>query len=423
MLHRIIPILCLLFAASAAQADYPDDCLGELEPSGGACGDVGFVGCCDGQGRAVWCKDAALYCVNCPNAGMFCGWMLGVGDWYGCMSDPTGPDPSGEAPLLCQACDPPCAAGEICDAGVCTPCAPDCAGKACGPDGCGGACGTCAAPASCSQWECLAPGCVEGDAGGCDGCACEACVCALDPYCCETKWDGVCVVMCVDDCGGCEGLETCGDGTCDPAAEEHCGSCPADCACAGGETCWQNICCQPECGHGPCGYDGCGGACGDCPEGDYCWDEDCDENPCEDPWMIPDCAGTCTPSEWLGDGWCDDGQDMRWFACAEHGWDMGDCEPGPVDPVEPGPEAVEVIEAVESAEMVELVEPTADVVVAPSEEIIAPPDTVPDTVAEPPPPAGGKKSGCAAGPTPLAPWALLLAALLLIVRGRKTSSS
>ena len=421
MLHRIIPILCALFLTAAAHADYPDDCLGELEPSGGACGTVDFIGCCDGQGRALWCKDDALYCVNCINVGMFCGWMVGVGDWYGCMNDPTGPDPTGEAALPCQACEPPCGAGELCDGGACVPCAPDCDGKACGPDGCGGACGACEAPESCMLWECLSPGCVEGDGGGCDGCPCEACVCALDPYCCETKWDGACVQLCVADCGGCEGLETCGDGTCDPDAQEHCGSCPADCGCPGSAVCWQNACCEPSCGHGPCGYDGCGGSCGVCPEGAFCWDEDCAENPC-DPGMVPDCDGACTPLEWLGDGWCDDARDMRWFDCGEHGWDMGDCEPETVDPVEPSPEAVEPVEAVE---VVEIVEAATDVVpapdtVGPREEIIAAADSTADAVAEPTTTAGAEGGGCAAGAPAPGAWALLLGLVVAVIvrRGR-----
>lgn len=44
---------------------------------------------------------------------------------------------------------------------------------------------------------------VPGNLPGCDDCACEACVCDADPYCCDTAWDDVCVDQCQDDCGGC----------------------------------------------------------------------------------------------------------------------------------------------------------------------------------------------------------------------------
>jgi hypothetical protein len=43
-----------------------------------------------------------------------------------------------------------CAAGLVCNAGICGPCVPDCAGRVCGPDGCGGSCGSCPAGQACS---------------------------------------------------------------------------------------------------------------------------------------------------------------------------------------------------------------------------------------------------------------------------------
>lgn len=44
-------------------------------------------------------------------------------------------------------------------------------------------------------------GCSVSTSGGCGDCACEACVCALDSYCCGTAWDDVCVSKCQEDCG------------------------------------------------------------------------------------------------------------------------------------------------------------------------------------------------------------------------------
>jgi hypothetical protein len=47
-------------------------------------------------------------------------------------------------------------------------------------------------------------GCEINEGPGCDGCACESCVCLLDSYCCNTAWDSYCVNKCNTDChGGC----------------------------------------------------------------------------------------------------------------------------------------------------------------------------------------------------------------------------
>lgn len=44
------------------------------------------------------------------------------------------------------------------------------------------------------------------------------------------------------------------------------------------------------------------------------------------PGEIQDCNGNCHPSEWIGDGVCDDGvQVPSDFMCPEFGWDGGDC--------------------------------------------------------------------------------------------------
>lgn len=45
------------------------------------------------------------------------------------------------------------------------------------------------------------PGCVVTTSPGCGGCACESCVCGMDPYCCNTAWDEYCVEECQYDCG------------------------------------------------------------------------------------------------------------------------------------------------------------------------------------------------------------------------------
>ena len=44
-------------------------------------------------------------------------------------------------------------------------------------------------------------GCTAGTAPGCDGCACESCVCEKYPGCCTDGWDLFCASACVGECG------------------------------------------------------------------------------------------------------------------------------------------------------------------------------------------------------------------------------
>ena len=125
-------------------------------------------------------------------------------------------------------------------------------------------------------------GCQPSDQPGCDGCSCESCVCSLDNYCCEEKWDSVCAMLCEASCG-----QTCAE------------------------------ICEPECSGKQCGDDGCGGACGVCYadqvcESGICMQNDggcaatllpgCDGCDCEDCVCqeMPDC---CLPFGWWGGGW------------------------------------------------------------------------------------------------------------------------
>ncbi len=166
-------------------------------------------------------------------------------------------------------------------------CVPNCEGKQCGDDGCFGTCGECL-DGICSNNLCMTgPGCVYSDIPGCEGCPCEACVCGMDPYCCDTAWDSICVGECVDSCGGCANLENCGDGTCQAADFENCGNCPSDCVCGNGTSCFQGTCCQPSCEGKECGDDGCGGSCADCPADLACIGNTCQAN--------DGCYATSTP--------------------------------------------------------------------------------------------------------------------------------
>jgi len=242
-----------------------------------------------------------------------------------------------------------CTEGEQCDDGACT-------GGAWICDDCGN--GTCDEGENCGNCieDCAPCGgvcCTSGEVPGCEDKTIEECTCALDPYCCETAWDNLCISeatescglvcqmcgdgtcgegetceLCPDDCGNCEG---CGDGACDDV--ETCETCPQDCPC-GADPCEPSDkpgcdgCAAEEC---VCGADPyccqvawdqwcvgtysqyCGGEC----EG-YCGDGFCDEALLEDCTnCIKDC-GPCTVD--CGNNVCDLGED-----CSSCEADCGKC--------------------------------------------------------------------------------------------------
>jgi hypothetical protein len=82
--------------------DEPDDvqCLGMVVPMYYGCPIVdSFAGCCDEQGRLIWCQDGDTYCWDCVGHDQpECGWDEGFGA-YDCGAG--GGDPSGEFPFAC----------------------------------------------------------------------------------------------------------------------------------------------------------------------------------------------------------------------------------------------------------------------------------------------------------------------------------
>jgi len=81
--------------------------------------------------------------------------------------------------------------------------------------------------------------CVAKQGPTCNGCACEASVCAKDSYCCKTAWDSKCVTACAKASGAVCPKVICGDGVC--AGTETCTSCQGDCGA-----------CPIKCGDGKC---------------------------------------------------------------------------------------------------------------------------------------------------------------------------
>lgn len=112
------------------RGDYPERCLGEVEPSAPSCwSELEPGGCCDAAGRVVACgPEGHLYCVDCGE-----GAVCGVKDGHvTCVEgDDVGPAT--------------CVGG---------PCVPACHDRECGDDGCGGQCGTCLEGAVCRDGKC-----------------------------------------------------------------------------------------------------------------------------------------------------------------------------------------------------------------------------------------------------------------------------
>ncbi len=309
---------------------------------GGSCGSCGCGKTCTASGQCTFTACNGKQCGS-DGCGGTCG-TCGCGDtcqsgqcvYTACDARECGPDGCGGS---CGSC---AAYGDnaVCGAnGGCT-CTPSCVGKACGDDGCGGSCGDCpGAEDQCLDGQCVwQGGCFERATAGCDHCLCEQCVCAMDPWCCESDWNWWCVNECEWDCQGC--------GACTPscpADPTFCGldGCNQPCrTCPAGQACFDDHCCTPSCAAGQCGDDGCGGQCPTtCAEGQYCAEfaggdarchagaagdpcdsaERCDDgvacttNQCVPPQGGAGGAGTCAFDAsgcCANDAQCDDGDDV-----------------------------------------------------------------------------------------------------------------
>jgi len=291
-----------------------DECMGPNQPSGNDCQGLNYEGCCDSEGRLLYCDQDQLFCIDCGQ-NPTCGWNA-QGKYYDCGTNGA-EDPSGSNPIACGG----------------GPCTPNCTGKACGSDGCGGTCGNCPAGKTCQNGACVDgpagcgsityEGCCEGETlKFCENGQLKQFDCTQAPKCgwqsqgkfydCSTQGTadpsgknpmpctGTCTPNCTgkacggDGCGGqcgtCPQGQACQNGQCvgcqpsctgkacgDDGCGGLCGSCPA------GQTCQNGQCvgCQPNCTGKTCGDDGCGGSCGTCPAGQVC--------------KVGQCVGGCTP--------------------------------------------------------------------------------------------------------------------------------
>jgi hypothetical protein len=217
--------------------------------------------CCDVAWDSICADEAATFpqcnCAgggNCPGAGGDCCTADGTPgcDDVDCCDAVCGVDP-----FCCDTAWDSICSGEACDlfAGVC-----DC---------CGGGGGS----------NC----CVPNGGLGCDDPECEAIVCGLDPFCCDTAWDSICAdeaaQFCGDLCGG-GGNPACGPGAGDCCIADGTPGCDdVDCCeaiCAADPFCcdtsWDSICsgaaqANPLCDQGACAGGDC---CGDPGAGSCC---------------------------------------------------------------------------------------------------------------------------------------------------------
>ena len=140
--------------------------------------------------------------------------------------------------------------------------------------------------------------CCESQASsGCDTAECEACVCDLDEFCCDTQWDAFCVQEAENECiASCEVCDECGNDYC--GSDESCSSCSADC-----DTC-TGSCCESN---GTLGCDDIACQLCVCAGDDFCcsvsWDSNCAEG------AQQECASTCTDCDVCGNGFCGPDED------------------------------------------------------------------------------------------------------------------
>jgi hypothetical protein len=227
----------------------------------------------------------------------------------------------GTANLLGDCGDGTCEPGENCalcsqDCGVC----PSCGNGVCNPTE---DCSSC--PGDCGACPCAHDLCAGGEAldATCDPCVAQ--ICAVDSFCCNAAWDGLCVSEVTSVCGDTCPV-VCGNGWCEAGEDcnscsQDCGACPTcgDAVCSWGEDC--NSCSQdcgacPTCGDAECHWtedcNSCSQDCGACPtcgDGTCHWTEDCNS-----------CSQDCGACPTCGDGTCNGGE-----TCGSCSQDCGAC--------------------------------------------------------------------------------------------------
>ena len=274
--------------------------------SGDCCAEICALDpfCCNNSWDSLCAGAAADLCDNCGNPAA--GSCFVAHEGIGCNDAECCSQVCAEDPFCCEsAWDSICAnsALEVCG-GCGDPSSGNCyvahSGTGCDNSTCCGA--VCAVDPFCCEtsWDSICAGeaadlcnnCGNPNAGPCDqahaniGCSDAACcetVCALDPFCCNSEWDGICVGEALTNCYSCgnplasncyEFHETpgCNDAKC---CDEVCAIDPFCC-----NNTWDGICVNEAlelCGN--CGGPG-AGPCGQAHPGPGCANFDCCASVC-----------------------------------------------------------------------------------------------------------------------------------------------
>ncbi len=245
--------------------------------------------CCDTQWDNI-CANAATADPACQGVGGSCPGGGGGGDCCAANGTPGCDDPGCEAAIC--AVDPFCCNTEWDMV---------CANAANVEPACNGVGGSC--PGGGGGGDC----CAANGTPGCDDPGCEASICAVDPFCCNTEWDMVCANAANMDpnCEGVGGSCPAGGGSgdcCAPNGTPGCDDpgceasvCAADPFCC--DTLWDVACANQAIADPNC--DGVGGSCPGGPAGDCCaanGSPGCDDPGCEASVCLGD--PFCCDTEW-----------------------------------------------------------------------------------------------------------------------------
>lgn len=209
---------------------------------------------------------------------------------------------------------------------------PACDPALCTEEICGACCGGCPEGEVCVWGGCFSPNaCGPKDWPGCPGCACESCVCGIDPYCCEVSWDSLCADECTGECDG------------GPCTDSASAAPPGwwNVACAPGSTTKDGVCYAPGCleawnaetcatgceARSIAGCDGCPCQAEVCALDSFCceiaWDYICvDECAAAVPELCPVIATDLPSIECESDGDC-----LAGDACSAGFCTVADCDP------------------------------------------------------------------------------------------------
>ncbi len=246
-------------------------------PTGPCCTANGTPGCDDAACEAAICA-ADPFCCNTSWDGICAGAALANAQDGGVCSGVS--DCPSSTGACCTANGTPGCANLACETAICasdpfccdTAWDADCAGAAIANANAGGAC---AGVSDCPSGP-SGPCCSANGTPGCEDAACEALICAADPFCCNTSWDGICAASALanaEEGGPCAGVSDCptGSGLCCTAnGTPGC----SNAACESAICADDPFCCDTEwdatCAGAAIANADAGGACAgvsDCPDG------------------------------------------------------------------------------------------------------------------------------------------------------------